>query len=416
MGPIILFDKSALQSLSIDESVWLDNYFLANITPLFYVETLADLTLLGAPRPPEKIISEISIKTPRALPNIHHARLVLGNLLGQSVEVGHGRPIIDCGETKISPDGKIGIHISETPEEKALSRWHDGKYLEIERELARQWRQMLDVLNFDSLIGIVKNMLPPDQKFTTLDLIKSFVDNLTQGNSKELLLLALDFLGIPDRERIAIISRWENMNKPPLDKFAPYAMYVFKIDLLFYIAATKGLIAKERPSNKVDLAYLYYLPFCHVFISGDKLHAKTAPLFLRQNQTFLTGSDFKKGLSIINSYYAQYEKEISEVGTIKFAPYPPLAVESSIHSLWDTHCPSWRKSAEAKLSEKPTPIKTDASLIKRLNKIDEKSIKINSEILKNMSEPDHVIVKHMVPVQKGRWRILPKGIEDSSKV
>jgi hypothetical protein len=39
MGPITIFDKSALQALSIDETVWLEAYFLSNVTPLFYVET-----------------------------------------------------------------------------------------------------------------------------------------------------------------------------------------------------------------------------------------------------------------------------------------------------------------------------------------------------------------------------------------
>jgi hypothetical protein len=42
-GPVIIFDKSALQMLSVDESAWLDNFYRTNITPLFYVETLADL-------------------------------------------------------------------------------------------------------------------------------------------------------------------------------------------------------------------------------------------------------------------------------------------------------------------------------------------------------------------------------------
>ena len=43
MGPIILFDKSALQALSVDESVWFDQFFIPVICPIFFVETLADL-------------------------------------------------------------------------------------------------------------------------------------------------------------------------------------------------------------------------------------------------------------------------------------------------------------------------------------------------------------------------------------
>ena len=43
MGPSAVFDKSFLQNLSLDESVWFDHYFLPIITPLFFVETLGDL-------------------------------------------------------------------------------------------------------------------------------------------------------------------------------------------------------------------------------------------------------------------------------------------------------------------------------------------------------------------------------------
>ena len=35
--------ESALQALSVDEANWLDNFFMTNITPLFFAETLADL-------------------------------------------------------------------------------------------------------------------------------------------------------------------------------------------------------------------------------------------------------------------------------------------------------------------------------------------------------------------------------------
>ena len=43
MAIFTLFDKSFLQSLSLDESVWFDNFFNPIICPIFYVETLADL-------------------------------------------------------------------------------------------------------------------------------------------------------------------------------------------------------------------------------------------------------------------------------------------------------------------------------------------------------------------------------------
>lgn len=413
MGPIIIFDKSALQGFSIDESVWLDNYFLTKITPLFYVETLADLSLPNPPKPAEQIISELAAKTPRALPNVHHGRLILGNLRGIPVETDHGRPIVDQGVTKRAPDGKIGVHFDEPPEAKALARWHKREYKEIEREFAQQWRQTLEILNFDSAIGIIKNIVPPGEKLNSLEQIKSFVDRFVQGNSRELLYLAFDFLGIDGRHRPEIVDRWEKQGRPSFNIFTPYAAYVFSIDLLFYLAASKGIIAKERTSNKVDLAYLYYLPFCHVFVSGDKLHAKVVPLFLREDQTFITASEFKSGLAKINEYYSQFRDEIAEIGVMKYATYPPIEVETSIHKLWDAHCPSWRKNAAKKAGTKEESLpQPDSELLKHLKEVQERSQTIDPKILENMDEADYITVSHMVPVQRGSWRILPKGIEN----
>ena len=74
MGPITIFDKSFLQSLNIDESVWFDNFYLVNISPLFYMETLADLAKeMSRGRTPEQIVGEIASKTPEmgGSPNVH---------------------------------------------------------------------------------------------------------------------------------------------------------------------------------------------------------------------------------------------------------------------------------------------------------------------------------------------------------
>lgn len=43
MGPSVILDKSALEALSVDESVWLEAFLDVNVVPVFYVEVLADL-------------------------------------------------------------------------------------------------------------------------------------------------------------------------------------------------------------------------------------------------------------------------------------------------------------------------------------------------------------------------------------
>jgi hypothetical protein len=46
-GPILLFDKSILQSLSVDEAVWLDTFYFPCITPVFFTETYPEAILLN---------------------------------------------------------------------------------------------------------------------------------------------------------------------------------------------------------------------------------------------------------------------------------------------------------------------------------------------------------------------------------
>ncbi len=74
VGPILIFDKSTLQSLSIDGSVWLDAFYLPNITPLFFVEPRTRETMPGlAPgvplHPPWHSFSHSGMPAQSAKPN-----------------------------------------------------------------------------------------------------------------------------------------------------------------------------------------------------------------------------------------------------------------------------------------------------------------------------------------------------------
>ena len=65
-GPILVFDKSALQDLSDDEAFPLDAFFLTNIVPTFFVEVLGDLAKESAQGiVPEQMVGALAEKTPR---------------------------------------------------------------------------------------------------------------------------------------------------------------------------------------------------------------------------------------------------------------------------------------------------------------------------------------------------------------
>lgn len=414
MGPTIIFDKSTLQSISIDESVFLQQFFLTNLTPLFYVETLGDLDLEKhkSGKPIIDVISELSAKVPSTgiFPNVHHARLLVGNLIGLPVEMD-GRTIRDGGQEKIDPEGNIGIHYSESPEEIALRRWNKKEYSEIEQLFSGEWRRTLSNISFDIVLAIVKNIAPINKEFKNPSQIKDFVDKYVKSNEKELLYLAFELLGLPEKYYHQAQKRWNQSSTLSFEEFAPYTAFALKVDLFFYLNMLKGFESKERSSHIVDLSYLYYLPFCNVFVSNDKLHKRIAPFFIRKNQIFVDGRDFKKGLGELDKYYTPFIDEIAEKGMMGFASQPPTDLNNKITEIWDGIFPNWRKSTSNKKIISPKP-EEDKRLVEYLQKVQKESKALPHSTPSD--EVHHVIMTHKVKVQKGKWRILPKGIENKT--
>jgi hypothetical protein len=413
MGPILIFDKSFLQSISVDESCWLENFFIANITPLFYVETLADIEKQEekGKRKPLEIVRDLSRKSPNmsSAPNVHHLRLIVGNLRGMTVDMSR-RPILSRGTHRVSPDGSIQVYFEEFPETAALKRWENGEFIEIEKNVAKEWRKALSGLNFDSMIERVNAIIPLSLKFKNLVEIKNFVNTFVKSGDMEVLLLAFDLLGIPYKEQMRLIPAW-NRNKPySFEAIFPYVSFVLKIDLVFYLAMARGFISKDRPSHKIDLSYLYYLPFCTVFVSNDRLHSQLAPLFMEKDQLFVQGKDLKIGLAELNNYYKKFEKEIRKVGIMKFTSHPPADIKTSVSDIWDFCFPKWRTAKRR--TEDGISKKSEKELIDKLNKIEKESVPIM--VGPNFSSDDAagIIFKKKMLVQKGSWRILPEGIEN----
>ena len=91
-----LFDKSFLQSLSVDESVWFDQHFMPVVCPVFYVETLADLALTPNDAAlAEREVSKIADKFPqmRGYPCASHFTMIVGDLLGEAAPMDGRVPI-----------------------------------------------------------------------------------------------------------------------------------------------------------------------------------------------------------------------------------------------------------------------------------------------------------------------------------
>ncbi len=205
------------------------------------------------------------------------------------------------------------------------------------------------------------------------------------------------------------------MGKPPIREFAPYFRYVYSVDLFFYLAIAADLISRVRPTgkadNKVDLAYLYYLPFCKVFTSGDNLHERMVPLFMRENQRFIKAPELKADLRKLDEHYSALPEEVKIRGLSSFADYPPTDTGFLVTRLWDLYFPNWRLKADKReLSKELQDV-----LMNLVKKIEHESRAINPERLPTISEADYVQMQRSVMFRKGKWRRFPPEVQQQQK-
>lgn len=407
-GPILIFDKSTLQSLNQDEAMWLDHFFLTNITPLFFIETLADLEKqVRTGRTPEEVVGNLAYKTPdmQSRPNVHHMTLIAAELSGiQEIEMSLGKPIISGGKV-MTLEGKTGVIYQQSPEEEAFGRWQRGEFLEVERLSAKAWRQTLSNFDCDEICEGLKPWFATfaSTKPKTLRDVKRVVDAVVdEGDQQSVLQTGLSLLGfLPEVEK-KVLARWQSAHKPPIRHFAPYFIHVFSVDLLFYLAIVANLISRSRKSNRADFAYLYYLPFCMVFTSSDNLHADIVPLFLRENQSFVKGADLKADLSRLDQHYSALPEGIRNRGAFEFAKYPPTESRFLVTQLWDKHLRLWRKYQAESLG--PVDKNAEKRVVDEINRLKRESVPVDSATRLGPEDTQYMLIQRKVFLTKGKWR------------
>lgn len=414
VGPIIIFDKSTLQSLSVDEACWLDNFFRPNITPLFFVETMADLEKeVARGRTPEQVVGNLAEKTPvmGSLPNTHHSGLFIGSLLGHEVKTRRF-PVIGKG-TQVTTGDQRGVLFKEPPEMEALKRWQKGEFLAVERLFAKAWRRALSVVDFEESYRGFQRLFSVGGKPRTLAEVKAFVERLlNESEHREMILrLGCGLLGVPGDLQEQIFRRWQAEGTPRLPDFAPYACHVVSVELFFYLGLASDLISRERPSNKIDLAYLYYLPFSMVFASNDKLHARVVPLFLHEDQEFINGMDLKTDLKKLDDYYSQLPEEVRRQGVTKFADWPPSDGNFLVTRLFDRFLPRWREISKKRINISK---EKEAEIVQRLKRMKE-GTQVNQGEGVDVQTADYVLFERRVPAQKGKWLLFPPEVIERGK-
>jgi hypothetical protein len=409
----LLFDKSFLQSLSVDEAAMLDQFYRALVTPVFFTETLADLAKPeNRGRSPESIVGGLAERTPvcQGAANASHWALAIDDMMGNHYPLD-GRPVV-AGGIPVEVRGKKGLVYEKSPEREAFDRWQRGQFASVERDFAARWRRSLASVNLAEIARAFKAQLHDAVRPKSLEQAKGLASRLLAGEMNfPSFQLAFSIFDVGRTNALQIVRRWKADGRRPLAEFAPFAAHCVEVDLFFYLAMSNGLISDQRPSNLMDMAYFYYLPFAEIFVSSDKLHRAVAPMFLKPSQLFVWGQDLKADLRLADEYFSALPEEEKAQGLFLLASAPPEACER-IASHWDQFLPGLRK--REKEHRIPRPKSADErEIIARGNAFIEAAAarRIASA---PKGEPDHLVIERAIPITRGKWRMFSKEVEDEN--
>lgn len=402
-GPFLIFDKSSLESLNLDEAVMLDNFYMSNITPLFFVECLADLEkAIRSKSTPEQLVGSLATCTPesQSYPNVHHSTVLRGELAGRfHLSTVRGRVML-AGGKHVQLGDKKGVVFERSPEAEAVSRWEKREFLDLERNIAKQWRRALTAIDLDAMASEVISELGRWRKPKSLADAKQMADTIIDNMEPEwLIAFGLNLLGAPETVQ-HVLSGWIQRRRPPIREHLPYFVFMLTINIFFCLVLPTQLLRNVKPSHKIDLAYLYYLPFCSVFTSKDNFHAEIVPLFLTSEQTFVNGTELKNDLAKLVAHYESLPEEVLKTGLIHFAAYPPEDTALLATRLWDKYLPRWRELKD--LPKPPRDPEEEKRLVEEINRqTDSPELQPCDE--QDIDKMDYATIRRMVYPKKGRW-------------
>jgi hypothetical protein len=173
------------------------------------------------------------------------------------------------------------------------------------------------------------------------------------------------------------------------------------------------LLRDVKQSHQIDLAYLYYLPFCSVFTSKDRFHAQIAPLFLNPRQTFVNGNDLKEDLKRLDEHYSHLPDDVLSQGLMTFAQVPPEDASFLTTRLWDKYLPLWRVKPEGRPGLNDPNIQGE--ILEQIKKFTEDAPSVHPHDEHDLDKLDHVTISRKISARKGKWRRFSEAAEEEMR-
>lgn len=299
-----MLDKSSLQSLSHDELDLVRRYFFLVVPPVLLVEILGDLKRESPKKAHPSVVGLARRIVPGAsLPILNgFQELISAEIGGVRIQMDY-RPTILGGRSIMAESGERGRVLDVQPEAQILMKWQQGRFEEAEEILAERYRKTLRSMNVEALRKELHAEYSPRLHLESLRGTAEFVGDLIEsGEPRKLLCWFFNDAFGDDKLLSNALSKVPEGTR--LSARLPYTTFCLRLSLIFHFGLAFNLVS-SRPSNRIDLEYLFYLPFTRGFSSGDKLHQDFFTLVGLEGNDFVNRDDLKRDLKRI----LEHEKE-----------------------------------------------------------------------------------------------------------
>jgi hypothetical protein len=340
IGPLLIFDKSFVQMLNPEEVFELSIHFKFVGTPVLIREIIADLKKEPSlDRIPRDVVRALSAKMGRAhgIQPANFRKLAIANLCAHEISMIGQVPVdTDAPNVHTTQDG-TGLLYDSVPEQRMWDRWASANFTTDDEEIATAWRNGLEKVDLRAVGAKWKDFAAQHFGSTRnlAELVAKVHDLLSNSNrevQRRVLTLTCAFLRAPApvcKLTSGLLTIGEILT---VEEFAPYAASLTKLYLTFVGGLARGFIG-PRPSHFIDLQYLFYAPFCMVFVSSDKFHREMWGATSGVN-SFVWGPDLKNELGRRIAIRNAMGEEERKANAEKYDFHPMELDHSIINDVW----------------------------------------------------------------------------------
>jgi hypothetical protein len=231
---------------------------------------------------------------------MHFRSLGIGEITRQLQEpvAMNGQVVVDGSAPNIlrSKDGH-GIIYDGRQDWAMWNAWANGDFTEADAMLATRWREQAATIDLDGITSEWKAFC--DEYMQGARSIQDVIDRVDAliaqpGQQSNLLGMVYHFLEAPPAAQLMSSLLFATGSLTDVRAWAPYATSIARLGIVFCCCLTLRYIT-WRPTNVLDLQYLFYAPFGMVFVSHDRLHQQLWPA-TTTGAEFAWGADLKADL------------------------------------------------------------------------------------------------------------------------